>query len=69
MVCAHIDACGFFLKFHGRKSTVWQGMIKQYCQGGEDCVRRVMLNAGQSPPSADLMPVGVHASRAFLALP
>ena len=44
-------------------------MVKQYCEGGNECVRRVMFDAGNAPSSDDLMPAGVHASKAFLSLP
>jgi hypothetical protein len=69
MACAHVDSCGFFRKFQGRKSLVWKAMLKQYCEGGDDCARRIMLDGGQAPLSDDLMPVGVHASKTFLSLP
>ena len=69
MDCEYVGSCEFFRKFHKRKSVVWKGMIKQYCEDGADCTRREMFNAGQAPAVADLMPVGVHASKAFLSLP
>lgn len=69
MACDHTDSCGFFNKFHNRESLIWKAMVKQHCVDGEDCTRRVMFNAGQTPPSDDLMPVGVHASRGFLSMP
>jgi hypothetical protein len=69
MDCQHVADCGFFRKFQGRESLVWKAMIRKHCQDGEECARRLMFAAGQIPPSDDLMPVGVHASRAFLSLP
>lgn len=69
MDCEHVDSCGFFRKFQNRQSLIWQTMIQQHCVGGDACARRVMINAGKAPPSDDLMPVGVHASKAFLLLP
>jgi hypothetical protein len=29
----------------------------------------MMFDAGHIPPSDDLMPIGMHASKAFLSLP
>ncbi len=69
MDCEHVDCCGFFNKFQRRKSVVWKAMVKQHCEDGGDCTRRIMFNDGKIPPSDDLMPVGVHASQAFLSLP
>lgn len=69
MECEHVACCGFFIKFHGRISFIWKIMVKKHCEDGEDCVRRIMFDAGYAPPSDDLMPVGVHASEAFLSLP
>jgi len=69
MGCEHVKNCGFFGKFQSRTSLVWKAMIRQHCEGDNDCVRRVMFDAGNAPHSDDLMPAGVHASRAFLSLP
>ena len=69
MDCEHVERCGFFRKFQSRKSLVWKAMVKQHCESGKECVRRLMINNGEAPPSDDLMPVGVHASKAFLSLP
>ena len=69
MDCEHTARCGFFRKFQGRESLVRRGMVKKHCQQGEECARRMMFDAGYLPPSDDLMPVGVHASKAFLSLP
>lgn len=69
MDCDHIENCGFFRKFKSRTSIVWKSMVKQHCEGGDDCARRLMFNSGEIPSSDDLMPVGVHASKAFLSLP
>ena len=66
MDCEHVDRCGFFRKFKGRESIIWKAMVKKHCEEGDDCSRRFMLNSGQKQPSDDLMPVGVHASKAFL---
>jgi hypothetical protein len=69
MDCEHAKGCGFFNKFQGRESLVWKAMVRQHCEEGNECARRVMFDAGHTPPSDDLMPVGVHASKAFLSLP
>ena len=69
MACKHVNSCGFYRKFQGRESLVWKGMIKNYCDNGDECALRVMFDAGQTPPSDDIMPVGTHASQAFLSLP
>ena len=69
MDCEHVDCCGFFRKFQSRKSPVWKTMIKRYCEGDGLCARRIIFNAENAFPSDDLMPVGVHASKAFLSMP
>lgn len=69
MICSYADACGFFFKFRTRESLVWKGMVKNYCMEGNICARRLIFDAGRVPESDDLMPVGVHASKAFLSLP
>lgn len=69
MDCEHVASCGFFRKFQSRESLVWRAMVKKHCQQGGECVRRMMIDAGQMYLSDDLMPVGVHASKAFLSLP
>lgn len=59
----------FFRKFRGRQSLVWKAMVRQHCQYGDECARRIMYDSGLVPPSDDMMPIGVHESKAFLSLP
>ena len=44
-------------------------MIQNYCQEEEDCIRKVLFEAGKKPSSNDLMPVGIHALKGFLSRP
>ena len=69
MDCMYVEHCGFHNKFKSRESLIWQEMVKQHCEDGMLCSRRVMFNSGQKSLSDDLMPAGVHASKAFLSLP
>ena len=68
MACEYTARCGFFRKFHDQESLLWKAMVRQHCQCGEECARRIMYDSGLVPPSDDMMPVGVHASKALLAL-
>lgn len=69
MDCEYVGSCGFFHKFQSKKSHIWKAMLKQYCLGDGLCARRIIFIAEKTFPSDDLMPVGVHAPKAFLSLP
>jgi hypothetical protein len=69
MDCEHVDCCGFYRKFKSRKSPFWESMVNRYCEGDSLCARRIIFNVKRVFPADDLMPVGVHASKAFLSLP
>jgi hypothetical protein len=69
MVCKYIEKCNFFRTFSTKQSFVWKAMIKNYCELGEECVRRNSSEVeGIKNVPAELMPSGTYASKAFLSL-
>ena len=68
MECKYLNSCGFYRKFQDREHLFWKTMIMKYCKEGEECTRRLMFDTEEVPVSDDLMPVGVHASRALASL-
>ncbi len=69
--CELRSQCRFYLKFCGRSSNVWQGMIAIYCQGDTSylCERRKYFYETGNQSSENLMPTGKLVPISFQTLP